>query len=135
MTREMALLSREEILSADDLKTKDVHVPEWGGEVRIRALTGEERDKFEASTVQTRGNKTKQNVENFRARLVSLCIINEQGQRMFNPADVRALGRKSVAALQRVFNACNELNGLSDEDVEELTEGFGEEANEASTSD
>lgn len=131
----MALLSRDQILNADDLKTKDVHVPEWGGEVRIRALTGEERDRFEASTVQTRGSKTKQNVENFRARLVSLCIINEDGLRTFSPPDVKALGKKSVAALQRVFNACNELNGLSDEDVEELTEGFEGEATEASTSD
>lgn len=131
----MALLSREQILSADDLKTLDVHVPEWGGDVRLRALTGEERDKFEASFTVQRGGKTKQNVANFRARLVSMCIVNERGERMFNPADINALGRKSVSALQRVFNACNEMNGLSEEDVEELTEGFGEEATEASTSD
>jgi hypothetical protein len=131
----MALLSREEILGADDLKTVDLYVPEWGGEVRLRTLTGEERDKFEASFTVQRGNKTKQNAANFRARLVSMCIVNEKGQRLFSPADINALGRKSVSALQRVFNKCNEMNGLSDEDVEELTEGFGEEAAEASTSD
>lgn len=131
----MALLGRDEILGADDLRTKDIPVPEWGGEVRIKALTGEERDRFEASLTQTRGNKTKQNMENFRARLIALCIVNEDGERLFVTADIKALGRKSVAALQRVFNACNELNGLSEEDIDDLTEGFGEEAPEASTSD
>jgi hypothetical protein len=131
----MAILGRDAILNADDRRTRTVAVPEWGGEVLIRSLSGKERDEFEASLQVTRGNKTKQNVANFRARLLALCIVNEAGERLFVSADIPRLGDKSVAALQRVFNACNELNGLSDEDVEELTEGFDEEAPEASTSD
>lgn len=131
----MAILGRDAILNADDRKTKLVPVPEWGGEVLIRSLSGKERDDFEASLQVTRGNKTKQNIENFRARLLALCIVNEKMERLFVPADIPALGNKSVAALQRVFNACNELSGLSEEDVEELTEGFGQEAPVASTSD
>lgn len=131
----MAILGRDAILNADDRKTKVVSVPEWGGEVLIRSLSGKERDDFEASLQVTRGNKTKQNIENFRARLLSLCIVNEKMERLFVPADIPALGNKSVAALQRVFNACNELSGLSDDDVEELTQGFGQAAPEVSTSD
>ena len=131
----MAILGRDQILNADDRRTRVVSVPEWGGDVMIRSLSGKERDEFEASLQVTRGNKTKQNVANFRARLLALCIVNEAGERLFVPADIPRLGDKSVAALQRVFNACNELNGLSDEDVEELTEGFETEAPEASTSD
>jgi hypothetical protein len=130
----MAILGRDQILNADDRKTMIVPVPEWGGEVMIRSLTGRERDEFESSLVETKGNKTKQNITNFRARLLSLCIVNEKMERVFIPADIPALGNKSVAALQRVFNACNELSGLSDEDVEELTQGFEKEAPEASTS-
>lgn len=130
----MAILGRDAILSADDRKTKVVPVPEWGGEVLIRSLTGKERDEFEASLVEQRGSKTKQNIANFRARLLSLCIVNEQMERLFAPSDIPALGNKSVAALQRVFNACNELNGLSDEDVEGLTQGFEKETQEVSTS-
>lgn len=131
----MAILGRDAILNADDRRTKVVPVPEWGGEVMIRSLSGKERDEFEASLQVTRGTKTKQNIANFRARLLALCIVNENGERLFVAADIPRLGDKSVAALQRVFNACNELNGLSDEDVDELTEGFDEEAPEASTSD
>lgn len=130
----MAILSRDQILSADDRKVVVVPVPEWGGDVLVRTLTGSERDKFEASTVQQRGGKTKQNMDNFRARLVALCVVNEQHELMFNPSDIRELGNKSVAALQRIFNKCNELNGMSEDDIDELTRGFEGETHEVSTS-
>ncbi len=45
----MGLLTKDDILGADDLATEDVEVPEWGGCVRVRALTGTERDAFEAA--------------------------------------------------------------------------------------
>ena len=132
----MALLSKEDILGINDRKFVEVAVPEWGGSVLVRSLTGRERDEFEASTVETKGNKASQNFVNFRARLVSLCIVDENKQRMFKTrSEIDALGNKSVAALQRVFNKCQELNGLSDEDVDELTESFDEAPDEASTSD
>jgi hypothetical protein len=131
----MALLNRDQILDYDDLKTVDVEVPEWGGSVRLRMLTAKERDAFEASTVETRGNKMKQNLANIRARLVALCIVDEDGKRVFDSGDVSRLGEKSAAALQRLFMKCNELNGLSDEDVEELAEGFGSGQNGSSPSD
>lgn len=132
----MALLSRDAILDAKDLKTKDIPVPEWGGDVRIRMLTGKERDEFEASLVEMKKDgSAKRNIENVRARLATLCIVNEQGELMFNRADIRMLGNKSSAALGRVFDAINELNAFSDEDIEELAEGFDETPTESSTTD
>lgn len=120
----MNLLTRDQILAADDLTTEDHEVPEWGGTVRIRMLTGTERDAFEASVTQQRGKSVQANLTNLRARLVSLCLIDATGRRMFNREDIPALGRKSAAALDRVFDACRRLNRIGDEDVEELTEGF-----------
>jgi hypothetical protein len=121
----MALLNRDQILGANDLVTRDVDVPEWGGTVRIRMLTGEERDRFEASTVIVKNGQQKMNVENLRARLIALCVVDENGKLEFGSgADVRLLGKKSSPALQRVFNACQELNLVTDEDIEELAEGF-----------
>jgi hypothetical protein len=132
----MALLGREGILNANDMKTEDVPVPEWGGEVRIRTLTGTERDEFEASMVEMKKDgSAKRNVENVRARLLILCIINERGEQMFNRADIKLLGRKSAAALDRVANACNKLNAFSEEDIEELAENFDSAPSEDSTSD
>lgn len=117
-------LTRDQILSAPSRVYRDVAVPEWGGNVRIRSMTGTERDAFESSLTVTKGGKSKPNTVNFRARLVALSIVDEDDKLLFNPADVNALGQRSVAALQRVFDACNELNGISDEDIDELTSDF-----------
>jgi hypothetical protein len=132
----MALLGRNQILDAKDLQTEDVPVPEWGGEVRIRMLTGEERDAYEASMVELKKDgSAKANRENVRARLLILCIVNEAGEQMFNRADIKLLGRKSAKALERVINKVNEMNGISEKDIEELAEGFDNAPSEDSTSD
>lgn len=132
----MSLLSRDAILSADDIKTQDVEVPEWGGTIRLRAMTGTERDKLEASTVQTRGGKASMNMLNFRARLVAACAVDESGQRLFiSDEDVKRLGNKNAAALNRVAEVASQISGMSESDVEELTEGFDDAPNESSTSD
>lgn len=130
------LLSREEILGADDRQTEDVAVPEWGGTVRVRALNGTERDAYEASLVRLRGDGTKQfTLANARARLVSLAVCDDKGERMFTEKDVNALGKKSATALHRVYEAAGRLSGLTDEDVAELTEDFDDAPSGDSTSD
>ncbi|PRH79407.1 hypothetical protein C6N75_10005 [Streptomyces solincola] len=130
----MGFLTKEQIFAADDLPVEIVHVPEWGGDVRLKMLTAAERDAFEASTVQMRGGKQKQNLANLRARLVALCIVDEEGRRIFQSGDVTRLGNKSASALQRLFDKCNEMNALSEDDIEELTEGFEETPAEDSSS-
>lgn len=122
------LLSRDAILAADDLDTDDVPVPEWGGTVRIRTLTGTERDQFESSIVHFGRNGSREmRLQNLRARFVALVIVDADGNRVFSDKDVKQLGGKSAAALQRVWDAGRKLSGLSDEDVEELVEDFDED--------
>ncbi len=128
------LLSGEEILAAADYKFEDVDVPEWGGSVRIKGLTGEERDAFEASTVQTRGKNVKQNLKNLRARLVVMAAIDAEGNKIFQPYQIDALGKKSAAALDRCFAVAQRLSRISDEDIEELTEDFELAPSDSSTS-
>lgn len=131
----MALLTKQEIFDADDRETREVEVPEWGGEVLVRSLSGKERDEFEVAIANVKSKKGEQNLENVRARLVSMCIVDERGTRLFSDRDITTLGNKSVKALQRVYNVCQEMNALSDEDVEELTEDFEETPEESSPSD
>lgn len=115
------LLTREAILQAKDLPYEDVAVPEWGGVVRVRALTGAERDRFEASIVEQRGKGAPRlNTTNIRAKLVALTVVDENGNRIFTDDDVEALGRKSAAALNRVFEVAQRLSGLTQADMEEL---------------
>ncbi len=114
-------LNKAEILAQDDLKTEDLQVPEWGGAwVKVRTLNASERDWFEASTVQRNGKKVTTNLQNIRARLCLLCLVNESGERLFQEEDEFPLGGKSAAALDRIFTVAQRLNGLRDEDVDEL---------------
>lgn len=113
----MALLTREQILAADDSSIETVGVPEWGGEVGVKTLTGFEKDLWESERQTKDGNF---NLENIRASLVAIAACDEQGLRLFSLNDVVDLGKKSVRALDRVFQAAKKLNGVSDEELDEL---------------
>lgn len=131
----MSLLSREQILQAEDLGFEDVEVPEWGGTVRVRIMTGAERDAFEQSIVTRRGKDVNLNMVNIRAKLVATCLIDEKGDRLFTEKDVNILAQKSAVALDRVFGVAQRLNGLTEADVNELAVNFQPAPNGASTSD
>lgn len=130
------ILSREEILSVPATRAVLVEVPEWGGAVYVRGLTGRERDQFELSMIETRGKSRRANLENMRARLVALCVVDaeENGKHLFTMADVSALGDKGADALQRVYAVAQTKSGLSTADVEELTDELGEEQSAGSGS-
>lgn len=113
-------LSKDAILTADDMRIEAVAVPEWGGTVFVRSLSGTERDSFEAAILQRNGSDTSVNYRNMRARLAVLALCDRDGNRLFTDGDMAAVGSKSAAALQRVFDAASRLNGLSKDDVDEL---------------
>jgi len=117
----LKLLTRDAILQAEDLPTEDIEVEEWGGAVRVRALTGAERDAFEQSIVEQRGKSTRVNMRNIRAKLVALTVVDGDGKRLFSDKDAELLGKKSAVALNRVFEIAQKLSGLSPEDMEELS--------------
>ena len=131
----MSPLSRDDILGSDDRRTVTVDVPEWGGGVIVRAMSGTERDSYEASMVTIKADGSRKfNLGNLRARLVCLTCVDVNGNRLFREDDIRELGEKSAAALERVFDAARKLSGLTDDDVEELAEGFGDAPSGDSTS-
>lgn len=132
----MTLLSRDQILESEDIKTELVDVPEWGGKVGVRMMTGTERDEFEAHIVVRNGDDVSTNMANFRAKLCASTMVNENGNLYFpNPEDVKALGKKSAKALDRVFAVAQKINGMGREDVEELTKNLSPGQSEDSTSD
>lgn len=131
----MGLLTKDQILGVVDLEHEDVEVPEWGGTVRVQMLTGAERDAFEQEIVTRQGKKVQMNLANVRARLVALCAVDGEGQRLFGDADVKALGRKSALALNRVFEVAQRINGLTEQDLEELAGNSGSAQSGSSTSD
>lgn len=121
----MGFLTRSDILEADDKRYDEVECPEWGGTVRLASISGRQRDAYEGSLIETNGADRKMNFVNARAKLIILTAVDEGGAKLFTADDLRSLGAKNAAPLDRLFDAAKKLIGMSDNDVKRLTEDFG----------
>lgn len=114
------MLTKEQILTADDKPIEKVMVPEWGDEVYVRTMSGKEKDAFEQSIVETNGDDIVANMHNMRAKLGALCMVDGDGKLLFSNDEVELLGDRSALALDRVFVVAQKLNGLQPDDIETL---------------
>lgn len=121
-------LSKAKILAAKDVKLSDpVPVPEWGGDVYIKTLSGTERDAFEDAYSENR-------MKQFRVRFLALTLADEAGERLFADADVEALGKKNSVVINRLFDIAWKHNALSNDAVESLGNDSPTAQSEGSTS-
>lgn len=121
-------LSKKAILAAKDTKLKGpVAVPEWGGDVYFRTISGLERDQFEDAY-------SEQKMKAFRARFLVLTISDENGDRLFADNEVEALGQKSSVVINRLFDEAWQHNAFTQEAVDALGEGSASDQSEGSTS-
>lgn len=118
------LLTKDQIQAVEDLPAEVVPVPEWGGDVRVRAATALEMDNYDRSLVQTviedGAPRVHQNYENSRARLVVICVIDEQGNRLFDDRDAKWLGKKSTKAIDAIFERIMHLSGRGPKEKKEM---------------
>ena len=117
-------LSKQQIIAANDRVTEDVAVPEWAPTgvdpatcfVRVRSLSGTQRDAFEASMMGSVGTDgaRKPNLVNMRARFCAQVMVDDTGARMWSDAEVELLGDRSAAALDRVYTVGQRLSSAGD---------------------
>jgi hypothetical protein len=113
-------LTAGDIRKVNDLITEDVYVEEWGGWLKIKALTSKERDRFENSFVVKRGTKRDYDPQDMRAKLVVLTAINPDYSMMFQPDAWKWLGGKNAAPVNKCYNVASRLCGISEKDEGEL---------------
>ena len=123
------VLTKDQILQADDIVKELVHVPEWGGTVYVKAMTETEYSYFEE---QILSDKNKSDMSNVRAKLCAMSIVDKAGSLLFSPEDILVLSKKSVKAINRIFKVAQSLNI---EDVEELVKNSVTTQEESSSSD
>lgn len=116
----MMTLTRDQIMSCDDLQRELVKLPEWSGEVYVRTMTGSERDMYELRMLEGRKNGGITGIQDIRATLAALTVCDEHGAPIFSLSDIEGLGRKSCAALDRVCEVAQRLNRLTTDDIDEL---------------
>ena len=102
------LLTREQILGSDDLLSKVVEVPEWGGSVKVLGMSGAKREQYDLSLHNEDGQ-----VVDFKTKLVALSIVDKNNELLFSIKDVESLRAKSNSALNRVFTAADSLSRVT----------------------
>ncbi len=114
-------LNKQQILEADDLPRELVPVPEWGGDILVRSMSGAEKDSLDASLMSDDGTRvSKERFRNYRARVAVLTVVGEDGDLLFTEADIAELTTKSARALDRVFEVAARLNGITGRDMDDI---------------
>jgi hypothetical protein len=117
MTKTM--LTRTAILKESaPLKRELVEIPEWGGSVYVRELSGRERDEYELAVIDYESGTLAR--PGMRAELAIRTVCDEKGARVFTNEDVDVVGSLSAAALGKIFDVATRLSGISAEDVKDL---------------
>lgn len=109
------MLTAEQIRASGPGQVKKVPIPEWGGEVCVRQMSGDERDTLDALLEQARAGKR----VNLRGWVAATCLCDESGKRLFEEHDAALLGGKNGAAIQRLFEAAIEHNKVDRKAVDE----------------
>jgi hypothetical protein len=108
------ILSRDEILAANDLPTEEVPTPEWfpDGAVLVRALTAAEWIEVGRSSMSATNGDREPAMLDLMLRIPAMCIVDAQGRRLFSDADLEALGRKNPLPLKRIMDVVQRLSDL-----------------------
>lgn len=114
-------LNAEDILGIDDRDLVPVTVPEWGDAViHVRTMGAMERAKYEASLVENKDGDLGSRMAEAKIRLVLLCACDGGGARLFDDSQFDQLAAKNGNAIDRLFEAINKLNALSDDEIEDI---------------
>jgi len=115
------LLDKSKLLEREKLQVEKVEF-ENGDFVYVRQMTGHERDVFERSLyVMDGNNKPTTKLEDFRAKLAVVTLCDEAGKSLLEPKDFMALSNAmSAAKLEKIVNAAQKLNAITEADKEEL---------------
>ena len=117
----MSLLTKEQLLAKRERVFKEIPIPELGSSVRIRALKSAEITGWQASLLDPKtGEPSIKLQKQARERLVAISVVNENGTLLFGKDDLEALNNLENSIVGRIAAAATELNGIDNEDFEEL---------------
>ena len=86
----------------------DVYLPEWGGKLRVRALTGSE--KCILWKLRRGVGPRLYEPSGAAATAVAFATVDEGGRRVFTNDDIPALGKMSAVPLYRLYNKILDLS-------------------------
>lgn len=103
----MAVLTLAQIAAAQDCRTAEVDVPEWGGAVRIREFTFDAKTRILAQARGTDGTID-------HGKLGLLLIVHGVAEPTITEADADMLRSKNGAVVERLVKAIGDLNSIGE---------------------
>lgn len=101
------MLNREQLLASLQTRFEDVPVDGLSDTVRIRVMSGYDRDAFQ-KVLQEQGITDSV----YFGALIVACVLNEDGSPMFTDAEVDTLRGSHAELVRSIGLACQRVNGL-----------------------
>lgn len=111
---------RDKIFAAKDMQEEKVFISEWDTEVLVKSFNGTARNNILQACTEIKGQETKTDLGKMQLMVVIESTFDpETGEKVFEKADMDALGSKSAKALDRIFKVASRLSGLNNKDETE----------------
>lgn len=102
MAAQLPVLTAEQIAAALDLAEIECDVPEWGGSVKLKAFSLDERDKIVSACTEKDGTMDGK-------KLVRLLVVHGVTEPKLT---LELVSARSFAVVERIATAIMQLNGM-----------------------
>lgn len=120
-------LTEEQILAALDryeVETRKLRIPELGGTVYVREMSGQIRNRLEATYATIRNGGDSKQLDKITAQIVAYCTVDEAGKPIMTMNAAQRVVSKMQKVAFRIRDAALELSATDEDDVEALAEVF-----------
>lgn len=121
------LASVEELLGAGSKRRyKTVTLPVSGFTVRLRSLSEKDFSEYQASFLDSRGNRIPTRLRLANCAFIGMCVVDEDGNRMLTGDSVQKIAEWDAADALFLYNQCAEHCGIGRTDISELVKNSEE---------
>jgi len=103
------------ILDSGDISYEPLEIPEWGGKVLLKSLSGEERDRVESLARRFSAGE----IPGYSAEIAAMTVCDGNKKLLFADADLPRLRKKSGAILRKIFDAVDRQNLLTPNGIQD----------------
>ena len=132
----MTIASREALLKLCERRYSTVEIPERDISIRIQSLSEAEKSQYETCLIAKNGRGImRERLQDATRRLIALCVVDEEGKRIFLDSDLSAIANLDSYISSRIYDACQEHCGFNKGDIDETVKNSEEISVDDSTTD
>jgi len=110
----------QQIQQANDLKKKQVDVPEWGVKITLQEMTGFQRAEFEQEVSKLTDSGDSKDTVRMMALVIVCSAVSDDGSPAFTHNDIDVLAGKSLSVITALSQEAMKLASMTEDDIEEL---------------